>query len=311
MKTVDFEAMAERIRNWGRWGAEDNRGTLNLIGPEALVRGAAAARQGKRFSLGLPFDRDGPQDGIGRTNPQLFLHTLGKPVNPAFPRVQWADDSVFMTLQCATQWDALSHVHYDGVLYNGCKVCDTLTPTGATRLGVEHLADTGIVSRGVLLDVAAYLGTPMMEGFQGITPDLLNQVAAHQGVSFATGDIVAIRTGAIRCLTIDKDRNLFRKHQSGLTPECAEWLHDHQVAAVCADNVAVEVMNAGAVADEMCLPMHGLCIRDMGMPLGEMFNLEALAADCAADGQYDFLMCAPPLGFTGAVGSPVNPIVLK
>lgn len=310
MQGIDFDRMAERIRNWGRWGPDDNRGTLNLIGPEALKRGVAAARDGKQFSLGLRFDRNGPQDGFVRTNPQLFLHTLDQAVDPQTPRIRYADDSVFMTLQCATQWDALSHVHYDGELYNGCKVCDTLTPRGATRLGVEHLANPGITSRGILLDVAGFLGVPVLDAGYDITPDVLAAVVARQGVRLEPGDILAVRTGAIAAM-VAGDRDRYKAVQPGLAPECAEWLHDHQAAAVCADNIAVERLGGTRERGEVMLPLHGLCLRDMGMPLGEMFNLEALAQDCAADGRYEFLICAPPLGFTGAVGSPVNPIVLK
>jgi len=311
MDRIDWERIAERVRNWGRWGAEDNRGTLNLIGPEALKRGFAAARDGKQFSLGLRFDRHGPQGEGLRTNPQLIFHAIDTPINPAFPFTRYADDSVFMALQCATQWDALSHVHYGGELYNGCKVCDTLTPTGANRLGVEHLANPGITARGILLDVARHLAVDELPAGHAITPDLLNAVVAAQGVTIEPGDIVAIRTGAIRAMVLHGDRTRFAASQPGLDATCAEWLFDQQAAAVCADNFAVEVLTAETMASEICLPMHPLCLRDMGLPLGEMFNLEDIAADCASDGRYEFLLCAPPLGFTGAVGSPVNPIVLK
>ena len=311
MDRIDFEAMAERVRNWGRWGHEDNRGTLNLIGPEALRRGAAAARRGKPFSLGLRFDRAGPQPaGNERINPQLFLHALDKAIRPDFPRVRYNDDTVVMALQCATQWDALSHVHYDGVLYNGCKACDTLTPQGVRRLGVEHLADPGITSRGVLIDVARHHGDAVLPSGHAITPDDLTAILERHQVTVEPGDILVVRTGAMRALAIDGDAATYRAVQPGLGPECAEWLFDRQIAAVCADNLAVEVLARDA-AQEYALPLHALCLRDMGMPLGEMFQLEALAADCAADGCYEFLLCAPPLGFTGAVGSPVNPIALK
>jgi len=311
MERIDWERAAERVRNWGRWGPDDNRGTLNLIGPEVIKRGVAAAQAGKQFSLGLQFDRNGPQRGGDRVNPQLILHALDTPINPEFPRTRFSDDSVFMALQCATQWDALCHVHYDGELYNGCKVCDTLTPKGALKLGVEHLANPGITSRAVLLDVARHFGVDELPAGRAITPDLLDAVVEKQGVSIEPGDIVAVRTGAIRSLVVHGDRDRFAEHQPGLDATCAEWLYDRQAAAVCADNFAVEVLGPDTMASEICLPMHPLCLRDMGMPLGEMFNLEALAADCADDGRYHFLLCAPPLGFTGGVGSPVNPIALK
>ena len=309
--TEDFEALAERIRNWGRWGPDDGRGTLNHIGPEALKRGAAAVTAGKMFGLGLNFDAKGPQMGGFRFNPQLYVTTLDKIMNPAKPRARFSDDVIHMPPQCATQWDALGHAHYDGVLYNGCKACDVLSVSGASRNGVEHLARPGILSRGVLLDIARLKGVDMLPGDHAISVADLREAVAHQGVTIEPGDIVLVRTGHIRHFVIDGDRARFNGAQAGLAPECAGWLYDHSVAAVAADNVAVEQIGADTFAGEYGLPMHMLCLRDMGMPLGEMWDLEALSTDCAADGRYAFLLSAPPLAITGAFGSPVNPTVLK
>ena len=125
------------------------------------------------------------------------------------------------------------------------------------------------------------------------------------------GDVVLVRTGHIQRFTIDKDRPAFMGTQPGLSPTCAEWVHQHSLAAVCADNVAVEVMSPEALGGDVPLALHMLCLRDMGCPLGEMFNLDALAADCAGDGQWTFLLSAPPIAFTNAFGSPVNPLALK
>src|SRR5262245_53249628 len=128
MRRADFDGLADKVRNWGRWGGDDNRGTLNHIGPEALMRGVGAATQGKLFSLGVRFDRNGFQlPGSGRLNPQLYMTAVDKVLNPAQPLSRFNDDVIHMSLQSATQWDALSHVHYDGLLYNGCKVCDVLS----------------------------------------------------------------------------------------------------------------------------------------------------------------------------------------
>ena len=216
-----------------------------------------------------------------------------------------------MPLQAATQWDALAHVHYDGVLYNNCKACDTLSEKGASRLGIEHLATPGIMSRGVLLDILRLKRADRLPDDYAITVDDLNAACAAQGVTMMPGDIVLIRTGHIQRFTLERDRAAFNGTQPGLSPACAEWVHDHSLAAVCADNLAVEVMSPQAWQSEMPLQFHMLCLRDMGCPLGEMFNLDALAADCADDGRYTFLLSAPPIPFTNAVGSPVNPLALK
>jgi kynurenine formamidase len=311
MSRQDFDALAERLRNWGRWGPEDQRGTLNHIGPETLKAAAETVVSGKLFNLGLNFDKDGPQPGAGRFNPKLYATDLFTPLNPAHPSAVYSDDVIHMPLQAATQWDALGHVHYDGVLYNNCKAHETLSVKGASRLGIEHLASPGIMSRGVLLDIARLKRVERLPIPYAITVDDLNEACAAEGVTMRKGDIVLIRTGHIQRFTIDRDRAAFIGMQPGLSPACAEWVHDHSLAAVTADNVAVEVMAPEGLASEMPLAFHMLCLRDMGCPLGEMFNLDALAADCAADGRYTFLLSAPPIAFTNAFGSPVNPLALK
>ena len=311
-KPVNFDKIAEKVRNWGRWGDEDQRGALNHIGPEILKKAAAEVQTGKLFSLGLNFDKDGPQLGAGRFNPKLYPTDLFTPLNPNVPGVVYSDDVIHMPLQAATQWDALAHVHYDGVLYNNCKACDTLSVKGASRLGVEHLASPGIMSRGVLLDIARLKKVERLDSTYAITPDDLNAAVEAQGVTLMPGDIVLIRTGHIQTFTIDKDRVAFGGTQPGVNHHCAEWCYDHSLAAFCADNLAVEVFSVEAImGTDIPLAFHMLALRDMGMPLGEMFNLDALAADCAADGRYSFMLAAPPLAFTNAVGSPVNPLALK
>jgi len=317
MTPKDFEALADKVRNWGRWGPDDQCGTLNHISPEALMRGVAAAKVGKRFSLGLRFDRNGPQTGSGRRfNPLLYPTELFAPMGASTGggkggRSYYSDDVIHMPLQAATQWDALAHVHYDGVLYNGCKACDTLTVHGALRNGVEHMAEVGIMSRGVLLDFCRHRGVDELPIDYAISVDDLEAVCEAQGVQVEPGDVVLVRTGHIRCFTLRSDRKAFNGLQPGLSPACAEWLYERKVAAVGADNLAVEVLTAEMFASFMPLPFHQLALRDMGCPLGEMFNLERLAQDCADDNRYAFLFSAPPLAVTGAVGSPVNPLVLK
>jgi kynurenine formamidase len=312
MKRINFDILAERVRNWGRWGDDDSRGTLNHINPEVLMRAVGSARQGKMFSLGMRFDRKGPQ-GVhsGRINPQLYMNVMDQAFSARYPSARYNDDVVHMSLQSATQWDALSHVHYDGTLYNGCKAQHALTSTGTKCLGVEHLASPGIMSRGVLLDIARLHGVAMLPGDHAIGPDELDQAAQAAGVTIEPGDIVLVRTGHMRRFSVLHDVEAFNTNFPGLSAQCVEWLYEHSLAAVCCDNAAVEHLGPDTLDDEMCLPLHMLCLRDMGMPLGELFDLEALAEDCAADGQHSFLLCAPPLGFTGAVGSPVNPTVLK
>ena len=160
MKSADFDKMAEGLRNWGRWGPEDQRGTLNHIDPAALQRAAGEVKQGKMFALGLNFDENGPQFGGFRFNPMKYMTAMNQKHSEEFPRSRFNDDVVHMPLQCATQWDALSHVHYDDAFYNGFSIHEHLSLAGASRCGVENMAKPGVASRGVLLDIAKLKGIP-------------------------------------------------------------------------------------------------------------------------------------------------------
>lgn len=303
----DFRSIAARVSNWGRWGADDQRGTLNLIGSEEIAYATSLATAGKIFALGIPFGANGPQDGKIRSNPARLMKVTGHGPSAYPGAFRYADDIVFMALQAATQWDSLAHVHYDGMLYNGNSI-DTLTDQGAAVLDVTNLSP-GVVGRGVLVDVARFRGVEWLERGTVIRPDELDAVLAHQGVELRRGDILLVRTGWRRKFLVEADPSTFKDGEPGLSVTCVEWLHEHDIAAVGSDNFGVEVL-PGEYADEY-MPFHMITIRDMGMPLAEILDLESLSADCAADGRYEFLLVAPPLAFPGGVGSPVNPIALK
>jgi kynurenine formamidase len=322
----EFRAAARRVSNWGRWGDADELGTLNHITPEKVAQAASLVRRGKVFPLGIPFDDRGPQGMVAlRTNPIHLMTVDGGDSFEFSRRVQgmhtasseivaeiydagmfrFNDDYITMPTQAATQWDALAHVYYEGQLYNGFP-SDSVTSLGAAHCGIGPVDAKGIVSRGVLLDVAGHRGLAYIDpGLDAITPGELDDVARAQGVTVEPGDVVLVRTGWWGEFDRTRDRSL---GWNGLSWRCAEWLADLSVAAVAADNVAVE----GSTQDTALFnPLHMLCLRDMGMMLGEIWDLEALAADCREDGVYEVQLVAPPLRITGAVGSPVNPIAVK
>ena len=298
--------MGQRLSNWGRWGADDERGTLNLLTPARIASAARLARTGKVFDLGIPFDVDGPQDGRIRPNPLRTMKETG--VTQHYPGAfRYADDYVFMALQAASQWDAIAHVFYDGRLYNGFPSSE-VDVHGASRCSIERLSP-GVVGRGVLLDFPRLRGVPWLEAGEAILPAELDEGAAAQGVEVRPGDVLLVRTGWRRMFLERRDPVAFKAGEPGLGVACAEWLHEHDVAAVASDNFAVEVL-PGEYEDEY-LPLHMILLRDMGMPLGEILDFEELAADCAADGTYECLFCAPPIKFARGVGSPINPLALK
>jgi kynurenine formamidase len=300
--------LARRVSNWGRWGAEDERGTLNFITADVLRRAAACVKRGVVFNLGLPLGADGPQIGQGgRVNPLHIMTATEGRLGAAPDGPRYADDVIVMPLQCATQWDSLAHVYYGGQLYNGFPAT-SVTSGGAGRDAIDRLGP-GIASRGVLLDLARARGVERLAPGLAIGPADLEAAERAQGVRVESGDVLLVRTGHLSVFTRDGDRVGYMRQMPGLGVACVEWLHTREVAAVASDTNAVEVIPFEDSA--VPLPVHALCIRDMGLTLGEMFDLDALAADCAADGVWTFLFSAPPLRVAGGVGSPVNPLVLK
>lgn len=299
----DLAALAGKVSNWGRWGDDDERGTVNLVDAEAVRRGAAAVRRGVAFSLALPLNERGPQAASSQTrqNPRLETYSVNEP----FGAVCFSDDRVSMGLQAATHWDALAHVSYDGLLYNGFPA-DAVTPAGTSRCGIEHVGT--LVSRGVLLDVARARGVERLDGSYGVTGDDLEVAAEMARVRVEPGDVVLLRTGQMR-LWHAGDRKAYWSPSPGPSVESVEWFRSHDVAAVATDNITFEVLPGPGGAYD--LPVHGLCLRDMGMIQGQNWDLEALAADCAEDGVYECWLSAPPEPFTGACGAPVNPIAVK
>lgn len=302
----DFREIGSRFRNWGRWGPDDERGTVNLITPERLVEASGLVRRGAIFDLGIPFDGNGPQPGGARINPVRLMSETGD--DQDYPGAfHYADDYVFMPLQSASQWDGLSHVFYDGQMYNGFPSSD-VGPHGAKHCSIDKLAK-GIAGRGVLLDIARLKGVEWLDEGYVITPNDLDEASERQGVTVGAGDIMLFRTGWRTKFVTDGDASAFMAGEPGLGLACCEWLHSRDVAAVASDNWAIEAI-PGEVDTEV-LPVHMVLIRDMGMTLGEILDLDELAADCERDGVWEFFLTAPPIKFTKAVGSPINPLAIK
>ena len=302
----DFREIGSRLSNWGRWGDDDERGTVNLITPDHLVSAAALVRHGRIFDLGIPFDGNGPQPGGSRINPVRLMSETGH--DQDFPGAfHYADDYVFMPLQSASQWDGLAHVFYDDRMYNGFPASD-VGPHGAKHCSIDKLAK-GIAGRGVLLDIARLKGVEWLEQGYVITPDDLDAACERQGVEVGAGDILLFRTGWRTKFVTEGDAAAFMAGEPGLGLGCCEWLHSRDVAVVASDNWAIEVL-PGEVDTEL-LPVHMVLIRDMGMTLGEILDLDELATDCEEDGVWEFFLTAPPIKFTAAVGSPINPLAIK
>ena len=305
-----FDEIAARVRNWGRWGPEDELGTLNLIDEEARLRAAASVVSGRAFTLGLPLSAsEGIQLGFveGRANPSLTMVKVNDPETQDPGWVCFSEDVLTMGTQAATHWDALAHCSYAGVLYNGFP-SESVTPEGAERDAVHRLGS--VVSRGVLLDVARALGRDVLEPGYPITPADLDAACDLAQVSLASGDIVLVRTGQMVHLHPERrDLVAYTSPSPGLTVETAQWFHDHNAAAVATDTFVFEVYPCQY--EEEFLPVHVLHLVEMGLTQGQNWRLDPLADDCAADGRYTFLLDATPLPLIGGLGSPLNPMALK
>lgn len=314
-------AAAKRCSNWGRWGADDVIGTLNFLDDAKRREGAALVTRGASFSLSQRFDMDGPQKGWRRrVNPVHTMTDTGLDAErnvQGFPHgIGGADDFIAMPLQASTQWDGLGHIFDHGMAWNGRRAGDVVTSMGDSLTGIETVASL-IAGRGVLLDVGRAIGTDgeLPDGF-AITAEHLEATIAAQGESsrVGRGDLLLVRTGRLTRARRDIAEGLgWGDYAGGASPglsfTTADWLHGREIAGVATDTWGFEVRpNEFDIAFQ---PLHQVVIPNMGLFIGEMWDLDALAADCAEDGRYDFWLTAAPLPVTGAVGAPVNPIAVK
>lgn len=284
--------MSETISNWGKWGSEDQRGTLNYVTPEKVARAASLVQTGRVYPLAISLDGKGPLwptrhknwhvaeyynlegEGQGGSEDILMIHTHG-----------------------STHVDALCHIFRDGTMYNGYPAKDFINSTGTRKNGIENIG--GIATRGVLLDVAGYHGVDTLQPDHIITPEEIEKVAEAQHVGFESGDAVLFRTGWLKVWNEDHDR--FNAMQPGPSLEAAYWAFENEIAILAADNSAVEhhPIPEGLV-------VHQSFLRDQGGYLMELLSLDALAADRV----FEFQFVVAPLNIKRGMGSPITPLAI-
>jgi kynurenine formamidase len=307
----DVRAIFEQVKNWGRWGADDQLGTINLITAAKRRQAAALVAEGTTVSCSRVI-RDQPAvDVIDR--PLHHMTYSGEcwalhPDDVASPSgIQLSRDFIGMMYHgnYITHLDALCHIFWKGKMYNGLSAELVTTARGALAESVE-LVDQGIVSRGVLLDVAAHRGVPWLELGTPIGPDELEEVERAQGVQVEEGDILLVRTGfwghreSVGPVTRDKGL-------PGLHAACLPWLRDRGVAVLCGDTMN-DVVPSGYTS--FVLPLHEVGQVAMGLWLVDNCSLEDLSAACAQLRRWAFLVTLAPLRIEGGTGSPLNPIVM-
>jgi kynurenine formamidase len=324
--------------NWGEFGADDQRGRMNLLTPARRLAAVREVREGVVFSLSLPLDYPGGPGLWETRSPPRLAATHFANGHSAYPFHMSGyarratdvvcDDQVTLCLQYSTQWDALAHcgsefdADGDGVreavFYNGYRAgTDIAAPgaaggTGARALGIENLARAGVQGRGVLIDLHGSYGRRCAS----VGYDELMRLMEAQKVSVEPGDFVCLYTGfADLVLAMQKkpDHRILQKSCAGLDGADARlqrWIDDSGLVALCADNAAVEstaMVDHGAEREAL-LPLHELCLFKLGIHLAELWYLRELAQWLAAHGRNRFLLTAPPLDLPGAVGSPVTPL---
>jgi kynurenine formamidase len=305
---------ARRYCNWGRWGPDDQAGTLNFITPEMVRAASGLVRRGRVLSLAIDFSADGPQRGyLRRFNPMTFMLRDGDDAHAremeGVPQgTGAADDVLMLATQSATQWDSLAHIFYDGRMWNGYD-CRLVSSLGAERNDIASYRDR-IVGRAVLLDVPRHRGVDWLEPGAAITSEELDAVAAAQDVAIGTGDILLVRTGQIAaCRAAGSWGEYAGGDAPGLDFDTLGWIFEREIAALASDTWGVEVRPNQIPFPSQ--PWHRVAIPQMGLCVGEIFDLEALAADCAEDGVYEMFFCANPLPVIGSVGGPINPTAVK
>jgi kynurenine formamidase len=319
---------------WGDFGPDDQLGRLNLLTPEKVRQGIAEVRDGESFCLSLPLDYPGGTALNENRFPPILRPTLRQGLAalnyPAPGRSDIiSDDLAILHLQYSTQWDSLAHVgslfDADGdgipepVYYNGYRAgTDILAPddttdgeSSATALGVENMAAKAIQGRAVMIDLFAHFG----DSRTLIGHDELQHVLTTDGVVIEPGDIVCLHTGFARAVLEMGGRPSHDALASagsvldGRDPRLLQWITDSGLAALAADNYAVEAFPATPVDGIASgLPLHEHCLFKLGVNLGELWWLTPIAMRLREQGRSRFFLTAPPLRLTGAVGSPVTPV---
>ncbi len=297
---------------WGVFGDDDEVGTINLLTPERVIAAAASIRSGRVFAMNLP---------INVPNPPLFTRGKHTHTIKIFPGAEFVLDDYLDNFypQSSSQWDALAHVKHPVFgAYNGIPDSQ-MTGRGGTRLGIDNLARRGIAGRGVLADLARYydrVGKSIdFTKNQSLPLDDVQATLEEQGVALRAGDILLIRIGWTKfylSTSAEIKTELARETVvPGIeaSPRTARWLWDNHLAAVASDSPALEALPKPAGEETEFLHFHMLAF--FGMPIGEMWNLEGLAEDCAADGRYEFFLTSAPLNVPGGIGSPPNALAIK
>jgi kynurenine formamidase len=304
---AEFEEIFERVKNWGRWGAADRLGTLNYITADRVVAAAKLVRTGRRVSLAYPIDKVAGPDN---PNPAVHLMVEGHDVPLDQSGLRFATDHLAVSCHgdCHSHVDALCHVSWNGLVYNGVAAQEAVRSNGATTLDVGDYSE-GLVGRGVLVDVPRMRGVPWLEPGEAVTRAELEACVAELGVDVGEGDILVFRTGHFR-----RRRELGAwdvspagQGKAGLHVDTVPWMNERRIAAFLPDGDGEAVPST---VKGVTYPVHPLQIVAMGMLAADSLYLEDLADACQQEARWEFMVVGLPLRLPGGTGSPWNPIAI-
>ena len=299
MSRANFDALMQDISNWGRWGKEDELGTLNLITPEKRQAAAKLVIEGITVSMELELNKT--QDAL---NANPFEHELSR---SEFGGHQVAGDKYSVDYHgfAHSHMDGLPHFAHKGKFYNDVPY-EAAQATGATRLGIHNAGVNGVFTRGVLVDLPRMLGVDFLKPGTAITVADLEAWEKHSGVTISSGDVLLVRTG--RWAKVKQDGQFdFLAQAAGMHASVAAWLKARDVAVIGCDGVS-DVMPSGV--EGLVNPLHELVLVGLGMPILDNLDLEAVALQALASKRATFLFVGAPLRVPGGTGSPLNPLAV-
>ncbi len=290
--TETLDKWSKEISNWGRWGDNDQMGTLNLITPLKRKQAAALVQEGISVSLSMDLD---VKPSMNNTQP--FKHDL-------FRAGQWTMDNYSISYHgySHSHLDAQRHIAHEGKIYNGYPE-ERIDNVGTGNMGAQHMKN-GIFSRGVLVDIPLLKGVPYLEPGTSITTEDLEAWENKIGIKIQSGDILLIRTGRWEG---EKKLGIWKLDEkaAGLHASTAKWLKERDIAMLGSDGTA-DVLPSGC--DGQTHPIHLLALYALGLPILDNLNLEDLAKEAKKQNRWEFLLVVAPLRIIGGTGSPVNPI---
>lgn len=302
----EFETLFESVKNWGRWGEDDVRGTLNFITPDHVRRASGLVQHGRSISMSLPVNTV-----AGPDNPRPAVHHMTQmhDWDIGSGELRFATDFLGMDFHgdCHTHIDALCHVAWKGQLYNG-RPASAVTSRGSETLAMDDCA-SGIVGRGVLLDIPRLRGVAYLEPGEAVTRAELEAAESAQGIRVGDGDILVLRTGHHR-RRLDLgawDPGYDGAGRAGLHVDAITWMHERRIAMFLPDGDGETVPST---VDGILYPIHPLQIVAMGMTVSDSLNLEEIAIACEQEHRWEFMVIAAPLRLPRGTGSPFNPIAV-